>query len=135
MSQPLINILIRTSNRPELFTRCLESVRQQTYKNYHIVVGYDRFTALDYIPEDLEKWSVSAHDESQPYYYDIYCNILKMTVKHGWFFFLDDDDTLATPTVLEELAAHLTEPGAIICQMLRNNFPKPRGNYIKHHIV
>jgi hypothetical protein len=74
-------------------------------------------------------------DNSLPYFYDIYCNYLKVTVNDGWFFFLDDDDILVSPTVLEQLAVHLTEPGAIICQMLRNGVPKPRDNYIKNRII
>jgi hypothetical protein len=131
----LINILVRTSNRPAQFARCLESIRSQTYKNYHIIVGYDRASALDYIPHDVEKWSVSAYSHERPFYYDIYCNCLKMAVESGWFFFLDDDDALASPTVLEQLAYHLIEPGAIICQMLRNGVAKPRDNYIKNRII
>jgi hypothetical protein len=58
-----------------------------------------------------------------------------MAVVTGWFFFLDDDDQLANPTVLEQLASHLAEPGAIICQMLRNGIPKPADNYIRKKIV
>jgi hypothetical protein len=133
---PQINILIRTSNRPAQFARCLESIRSQTYKNYHVIVGYDRASALDYIPHDVEKWSVSAYSHEQPYYYDIYCNCLKMAVESGWFFFLDDDDTLASNTVLEELAEHLTDPNeAVICQMLRNGVPKPADNYIRKKVI
>lgn len=135
MGLPLINILIRTSNRPQQFARCLESIRSQTYKNCHIIVGYDRASALDYIPHDVEKWSVSAYSHELPYYYDIYCNCLKMAVGSGWFFFLDDDDQLASRTVLEELADHLKQPGAIICQMLRNGVAKPRDNYINNRII
>jgi hypothetical protein len=134
MSQPLINILIRTSNRPELFARCIESIKTQSYLRINAIVAYDNLAALEYISESLERVYVEA-DKSIPYFYDLYCNDLKLIVNDGWFMFLDDDDILATPTVLEELAAHLTEPGAIICQMLRNGVPKPRDNYIKHHLV
>jgi len=58
-----------------------------------------------------------------------------MAVESGWFFFLDDDDILASNTVLEELADHLKQPDAIICQMLRNGVPKPRDNYINNRII
>ena len=131
---PLVNILIRTSYRPAQFARCLESVRNQTYRNIRIVVGYDRATALEYIPKDIEKHFVYA-DNSLPYYYDCYCNDLKLLVNEGWFFFLDDDDVLTCPTILEELADQLKIPGAIICQFLRNGVPKPRDNYIRNKII
>jgi hypothetical protein len=112
----------------------LESVKQQTYSNIRVIVGYDREEALLYIPATVE-WTFMCFDKSIQYFYDLYCNDLKQIVNDGWLFFLDDDDQLITPTVLEELAVHMTEPGAIICQMLRNGVPKPRDSYIKHQIV
>lgn len=134
-SQPLINILIRTSCRPAQFARCLESIRSQTYKNVNVLVGIDRASALDYVPKGFQTIFVYA-DNSIPYFYDLYCNELKHKVADGWFFFLDDDDSLASPTVLEQLAEHLTGPHeAIICQMLRNGTPKPADNYIRKKVI
>jgi glycosyltransferase involved in cell wall biosynthesis len=134
MKQPLINILIRTSNRPALFDRCLKSIQDQTYKNVHIMIGYDRAASLDYIPKDAERHFLYA-DNSIPYFYDLYCNDLKEKVTDGWFLFLDDDDVLTSPTVLEELADQLKQPGAIICQFMRNGIAKPRDNYIRNKII
>jgi hypothetical protein len=134
MELPLINILIRTSNRPAQFARCLESVRSQTYKNVNILVGHDRASTLGYIPNELQTVFVYA-DNTFVYFYDLYCNELKAKVTTGWFFFLDDDDTLYSNTVLEELADQLKQPGAIICQMLRNGVPKPADNYIRKKVI
>lgn len=135
MELPLINILIRTSNRPAAFAKCIESVRNQTYKNVHIMVGHDRAEALGYIPKDLPTIFVYT-DYTFVYYYDLYCNDLKVKVTDGWFFFLDDDDTLTSPTVLQELSEHLTgQHEAIICQFLRNGVPKPAGNYIRKQVI
>lgn len=99
-----------------------------------IIVGYDRADALTYVPKEIERHFVYA-DNSIPYFYDLYCNELKLLVTDGWFMFLDDDDTLASSAVLEELAHHLTEPGAIICQFMRKGIAKPRDNYIKAKII
>lgn len=129
----LINILIRTSNRPALFSRCLRSIADQSYSNYRITVGFDRASALDYIPKGINHQFVYA-DNSTPYFYDLYCNDLKEKVTDGWFLFLDDDDQLL-PGALSQLAPHLTEPGAIICQFIRNGIPKPRDNYIRHKVI
>lgn len=135
MELPLINILIRTSNRPAQFARCLESIRNQTYRNIRIVVGYDRNEALSYIPGWVE-WTYFNSDKSLPFFYDLYCNDLKLIVTEGWFFFLDDDDVLTSPTVLQELFKHLTGPHeAIICQFLRNGVPKPADNYIRKRVI
>ncbi len=132
---PIINILIRTSNRPAQFARCIESIKKQTYQNTRLIVGYDNAKALDYIPKDIERHLVYA-DNSLPYYYDVYCNELKLLVKEGWFFFCDDDDILTSPTVLQQLSEHLTGPhDAIICQFLRNGVPKPADNYIRKGFI
>lgn len=132
---PLINILIRTSYRPEQFTRCLESIKGQTYLNIRVVVSYDDDRALEYIPTEIEKIRV-LHVTNFPYYYDLYCNNLKPMVTDGWFLFLDDDDILTSPTVLQELTEHLTSPHeAIICQFLRNGVPKPADNHIRKGVI
>lgn len=132
---PLINILIRTSYRPAQFARCLESIRNQTYRNIRIVVGYDDDRAQEYIPDELEQYYMPG-DPALPYYYDTYCNWLKEMVTDGWFFFLDDDDILTSPTALQELSEHLTGPHeAIICQFLRNGVPKPADNYIRKGVI
>jgi glycosyltransferase involved in cell wall biosynthesis len=132
---PLINILIRTGNRPAQFARCIESIQVQTYQNIRIIVGFDDIAALRYISKDIEAWNVSDKNAC-PYFYDLYCNTLKLKVAVGWFFFLDDDDILASPTVLQELSDHLADPHeAIICQFLRNGIPKPADNYIRKKVI
>lgn len=131
MGLPLITILIRTSNRPQLFTRCLASVQQQTYKNVQVIVGYDNNAATAYIPETIRRVPVTAN-KGIPYYYDLYCNQLKSYVTDGWFMFLDDDDFLHSPTVLAELAKHFDDfHKAIICQFLRKGAPKPLDKLIR----
>lgn len=135
MTGPLINILIRTSNRPAAFARCMESIRSQTYRNIRIIVGFDDKAALQYIPKDIEAWNVS-DEKDCPYFYDLYCNNLKLKVAVGWFLFLDDDDILTSPTVLQDLSEHLAGPHeAIICQFLRNGVPKPADNYIQKRVI
>lgn len=135
MELPLINIIIRTSNRAELFHRCYQSIKSQTYKNIQVIVGYDNPVALNYIP--LECIPVKLYPaENHPFFYDLYCNQLKQMVAHGWFLFLDDDDFLYCPRALEDIAEYLKDDyGAIVCQMLRNGIPKPRSNYMRQGII
>lgn len=99
----------------------------------HVIVGYDNPEALRYIPAGTQTIPLTP-DREAPFFYDLYCNIMKMAVNDGWFLFLDDDDQLL-PGALQQLSARLTEPGAIICQFLRNGIPKPRDNYIRHKII
>lgn len=122
----LINILIRTSNRPQLFKRCLDSIEGQTYNNIRVIVGFDRKSALRYIPTDKVSEIQVFPNLSKPFFYNIYCNELKQHVRDGWLIWVDDDDYLDSPTVLEDISKHLTNPDeAIICQFRRNQAPKP----------
>ena len=100
----------------------------------NVIIGYDNTQALKYIPAGVHSIPLAAHYE-YPYYYDLYCNILKLAVTDGWFLFLDDDDQLI-PGALQQLAEHLSGPHeAIICQFLRNGVPKPRDNYIRNKVI
>lgn len=124
VNSPLINILIRTKNRPDKFKRCIESVLNQTYTNVKIIV-YDNSTITSYV-----KWEHERILDNTPcigFSYNLFCNDLKEKVNEGWMFFLDDDDFLNTPTALEEIAVELTNPNeAVICQFVRaNGKPKP----------
>src|SRR6188768_2413240 len=113
---PLINILIRTSQRPILFQRCLQSIQQQTYKNIRVIVSYD--FDCDYIPNWCDKIRVQKGDSG--YYWNLYCNELKEAVTDGWFMVVDDDDFMNSKSVIGDIVPHLTNPDrGVICQFLR----------------
>jgi cellulose synthase/poly-beta-1,6-N-acetylglucosamine synthase-like glycosyltransferase len=124
----LINILIRTSNRPEQFKRCLQSVVSQNYDNIRIIVSADR--EVNYIPAGLELIKVSA-DKSLPYFYDCYCNDLKSLVNEGWFMFLDDDDILVK-NVLSQIELNHK---AIIHQLQRQSTIVPKDLNFKRGLI
>lgn len=131
---PLINILIRTSNRPDLFSRCIKSIQKQTYQNYKIIVGCDN-PDCDYLPDDVEKIYHKPQPE-YPAFWNLYCNGVKEAVNEGWFFFLDDDDMLSDATALERIAYHLTNPDeAVICRMKRWDFVLPKKDAFNNRIV
>lgn len=126
----MINVLMRTSNRPELFWRALTSVREQTYQDVKIIVAYDDPKALRYIPDSLDRIQVTP-DKSHPFYWNLYCNELKEQVTDGWFFYLDDDDFLASNEVLDGISTKLSDPDyAVVCQFLRKGVKKPSDELI-----
>jgi len=47
-SNPKINILTRTSGRPNCFKRCVDSIKSQTYKNINHIVGADDDASYEY---------------------------------------------------------------------------------------
>jgi hypothetical protein len=47
--KPLINILIRTSGRPNYFRNCINSIYEQTYSNWNIIVSVDDKDSEKYV--------------------------------------------------------------------------------------
>lgn len=129
-----ITLLIRTSFRPVLFNRCLNSIRSQTHKDIRIVVSYDDERALAYIPDEIEKIRVHK-DTSIPFFYDNYCNQLKEMVNSGYFMFLDDDEYLISDKCIAVVSKHLKNSYGLICQFSRNGNLKPSNELIKHNII
>lgn len=130
----VINVLIRTSYRSDLFKRCLDSVHAQTHKNIRIIVSYDDERALEYIPIEMDKIRVYK-DQSIRFFYDNYCNSLKECVNSGYFFFLDDDEILASDKCIETICKHLRGNYGLICQFSRGGVLKPSNELIKQNRI
>lgn len=125
MQSPLINVLIRTSHRPGLFRKAVESIKNQTHQNTRIIVGFDSEQSLTYT-RGFEAYLMDPGTNKEDHYWNLYCNQLKSRVNGGWFFYLDDDDYLYSTKSLENIAKYLTNPDeGVICQFLRNGRPKP----------
>ena len=117
-----INVLIRTSNRENLFKRCIDSVRCQTYKDINIEVSADDEKTIAYVRKyGIEPVIVRKRPktsiETAPY--NAYLNDLMARVKGGWIFFLDDDDYLANNTVMESVVKYLTDDNVIYFMKMR----------------
>lgn len=114
-----ITILIRTSKRPEYFRRCMESVLNQTYDNYHVVVCYDDPDSLAYIEPFsstnpvIQTFFVTTESES-PYRFNLYCNDLLDRVNDGFVMFLDDDDVLAHKRVLQRINRCIKDENTVV---------------------
>lgn len=92
-----LNILIRTSMRPEMFKACIESVFNQEYRNYHIYICYDSIECLEYLNEyDIKHDNITTFfvksNSVEEYKFNLYNNMLMDKVNDGFIIFLDDDD-------------------------------------------
>ncbi len=131
----MINVLMRTSNRPGLFKRAMQSVQSQTCKDVRIIVGYDDEAALKYIPDGVERHRMVI-DKRCSFYWNLYCNQLKELVTDGWFFYLDDDDFLTSDNALERASAFLSDPDrGVIFQFSRLGRIKPRAELMDQKII
>jgi hypothetical protein len=102
---PLINILIRTSGRPNYFKDCIESIYKQKYKNWNIIVGCDDKGSKKYIQPHkcvLVNYDIDEKIPNPPnsieygikFKYNLYINELQKYVFDGYIMYLDDDDIL-----------------------------------------
>jgi len=125
-----INILTRTSNRPNGFKICHDSIIKQTYNNINHIVSYDNDDDLYYLNQysDIVKVKVKTKilddklDNKVTNYsyfpYNLYCNELINKVEDGWIMFLDDDDMLIKNNCIEEITKNiLNEDTLFIWQM------------------
>lgn len=141
VQSPLINILTRTSDgRKDLFTRCIQSVKAQTYKNIRIIVSADSTESLNYAAPILAASSLNWHlhqvvPKPKPFYWNLYCNDLKSLVTDGWFFYLDSDDYLVDRFAVERIVKKLPQKGGLICQFLRNGSPKPNQTLFRRQAI
>jgi hypothetical protein len=142
LMDPTINVLIRTSRRPEAFTRCLASVHSQTHKKINFFVSADDDVTADYVQKQegitivRVKKQLPTTELRAPW--NLYLNDLMKAVKGGWIFFLDDDDMLADPSVFKRLIPHLTDENRIY--FVRMQWPNGRvipsnENFTRHQVV
>jgi len=107
---PLINILIRTSNRPNYFKKCIFSVKNQTYKNFNIIVSVDdKYTDLYVEDEGIIPVIVNLNpkDEINICPWNLHLNSLISEVESGWILILDDDDCFRDNNVLKNIAKNI----------------------------
>ena len=115
MKNPVINVLTRTSNRPDFFKRCVGSIKNQTYKNVRHLVSADNQESYDYantLVDDV--FLVEKRKDIKRYGnnykpYNFYINDLLDHVEDGFVLILDDDDILSGATALEKILPHLQE--------------------------
>lgn len=134
----MFSLLIRhKQSRVEEMRRCLKSVYEQTYKNYEIIVskesqGSDGNGAMQINDYTYELYVPIEH-------YNLHCNHLKDWVQKGWFVYVDDDDALAGPNVLQDLSNIIVNnypwKGAYIGRFLRNGRPKPPMSMMRQGII
>ena len=118
--EELINILIRTSNRPEYFKLCLNSILEQDYKNYRVIICYDKIESLEYLNDYENNKNITffeinlKENERKDYYWNLYCNLLIDKVEDGWIMFLDDDDKLTHNKVFKMINEHLDDKNRLL---------------------
>lgn len=111
---PLINILIRTSNRPDYFQKCISSIVNQNYNPIRVIVSYDSNISYNYLQKykniDIFKMPLKSRGK---YNVNLYLNSLIDKVDDGWIIFLDDDDFLLDDDSIGTLVKHIKNESQI----------------------
>ena len=110
-----INILIRHTYRPKQFKKCIESVLNQNYTNYNIIVSYDDDRCLEELRKynNIEYFNINIRC-AHKYKFNLYCNELMNKVEDGWIIFLDDDDKLTDKNCLKKINMNLQKENDIV---------------------
>ena len=112
----LINILLRVTFRPKYFEECIQSILNQTYKNFNIICCYDDKLCLKYLEKYKDKinYYFINIDSNEKLKYNLYPNDLLKKVNDGYIIFLDDDDKFYSKYSLETISQYLTNENNII---------------------
>jgi hypothetical protein len=128
---PVINILTRTSNRPNGFKRCRESIENQTYKNIRHIVSIDNLNDEEYVKSHnvdyffMDKEAISKENDipdpktGTRFIYNLYLNHLINEVKEGWILFLDDDDYLADNNTVQKMVNAVKNPTDLVLWQMK----------------
>jgi hypothetical protein len=121
--KPLVNILLRTSGRPNFFNECMRSIREQTYKNVNVIVGTDDEQSARYVqpykvihvkykpnvnvPDAPEDFADGRSIYGAKAHYNTYLNHLAKEVRSGWVLYMDDDGRFASRDSLADLVKEI----------------------------
>ena len=136
MEEKLINIIIRTHNRPNFFKINFKSILNQNYSNYVLYISYDNEETLDYIKENIGDMTnvnlIKVEKTNVNVFYNLYCNTILDNIKDGYNMFLDDDDMLTHSNVLKYINAFLEEDRFLCWEYMRaDKIIGPRKNQVK----
>lgn len=132
MEKPLINILTRTSNRPNAFELNKMTVRSQTYKNVRHIVSVDDelteayvkpYSDVDYVVinrDEIINNDKSVNPNTGKYSpHNLYFNEMMKEVKEGWIMILDDDDRFSNGKALEKIVNSIPDEDTMVIWQMR----------------
>lgn len=111
----MVNIIIRTSGRPQYFKTCMSSIDRQTYKQVNIIVGVDsndtyadKYKPIKYPRLKGDKKMIQLYGYRTMHFpYNLYLNILMGYCEPGWVLILDDDNEFFGSNSLREIVGCL----------------------------
>jgi len=120
----LINILLRTHNRPNGYNRILSQIRSQSYKDYRLFISADNQETGEYVKASGEIPIMVNPPEGAAltytpglFYPNLYLNDLIEKTEEGYNWIIDDDDYLPDNDVLKTISENLAPDKVAIFKM------------------
>ena len=119
----MINILIRTHDRPEKLAKCIQSIEEQAYKDWRIIISADNDKAerwvkryeYEYIRTDKIKYrKIRERSRLKKKHFNLYLNTLQDKVKEGFIIYMDEDIIMKTENSLQLVADNAKEDKLLI---------------------
>jgi glycosyltransferase involved in cell wall biosynthesis len=120
--EPFLNILIRTSERPNYFNRLIKTIQLQRYQNYRLIISVDSSFMESYVKAAGYRFIPvkKMHRSKQSTFpWNLYLNTLMDHVEEGWIMFIDDDDMYAHPYVFNMIADSLPDQNRMLIWKMR----------------
>ena len=128
MTKPLLNILIRTSNRPNYFSRLSENLILQSNQYFDCLVSVDTPESVQYVLEEGLSYIIMPYkykpSKNLTFPWNLYLNILMDHIAEGWILFMDDDDIYSSSDSLQIIAENLPDENSMLVWQMR--FPDGR---------
>ena len=100
-----INVLIHVHYQPESIKRCIDSILEQTYENYHVICCFDDKRCLPILKQykqDVEYFMIDVQS-NHINKCNLYYNYLMDSIKQGCILFMDMYDKFLTHDVLKKI--------------------------------
>ena len=118
----MINILIRTHDRPEKLKECIKSIENQTYKDWRIIISADNDKAekwtkpygYEYIRTDKIRYKKRIEKSRMKKEWNRYLNALQGRATEGFIMYMDEDMVLYTENSLQLVANNSHEDRLLI---------------------
>ena len=137
----MINILIRTHDRPEKFRKCIQSIEGQTYKDWRIIISADNDKAerwvkpygYEYIRTDKIKYRKIKEQSRLKKHFNLYLNTLQDKAKEGFIIYMDEDIIMKTENSLQLIADNAKEDKLLIYRfrIRLDRWSRPEDKYWK----
>lgn len=97
----MLNIILRTHNRPIKFKRMIDCIENQTFKDFKLYISVDNDETEKYVRESGYDFIRFNPDLNIPVFYNLYFNDLYEKIDSGWIWSVDDDDLIADENVFQ----------------------------------